>query len=344
MLNEKRLYGFDSIENKLRNAFYSDRLHHCIMLTSVEGSGKLTFLKRFAAMVLSGKDGIDNDKIPEDLIKQNHLLINENSHTDFAILNTESFLTEKDQDKKIKEEISVGQVRSLINFLQKTPLISKNKAVIVDSIDKVNNEGQNTILKTLEEPARNTFIFLICHRKERVLSTIFSRSCVYPVEKLSFEDWCRGLLDNVEAEDADNIDEEKLEKLYVMSNRSIGSAISIISNNGLDLYDDIVKFFAEKNILRLQKFFDSFDKNKDMFYLFKMTLEIFFQDLINYSIDFIENKTILKNKKYFDVLAKRNPLPKVLEDYRTVFSLISNVDVYNMSKKHCLNVIFCSCL
>ncbi|MDR0572265.1 MAG: hypothetical protein LBG48_05430 [Rickettsiales bacterium] len=340
----KRLYGFDNIEKKLRNAFCGGRLHHCNMLVSVEGSGKLSFLKQFIALVLSERDGVSGGEIPNNSIEKNYLLINENSHTDFAILNTESFLTEKDQDKKVKDEISVGQVRNLISFLQKTPLISKNKVVIIDSVDKINNEGQNTLLKTLEEPTRNTFIFLICHRREKVLSTIFSRSCIYPVEKLSFENWCKGLLDNIEIDEAGDIDEEKLEKLYIMSNQSIGSAVSIIDNNGFDLYDNIVKIFAEKDVLQLQKFSDGIDKNGDMFNLFKATLEIFFQDLMNYSINFIENKTVLKNKKYFDVLIKKNSSQKILDDYKFVFSTMSNIDTYNMSKKHCLGVIFCSCL
>jgi DNA polymerase III gamma/tau subunit len=340
----KRLYGFDDVNERLRGSFYGGKLHHCNMLISSEGTGKLSFLKQLSALILGEKNAVSRENISQSTQEQNYLLIENNSHTDFTILNTESFLTEKDQDKKIKDEISIGQVRNLISFLQKTPLLSKNKVVIIDSIDKVNSEGQNALLKTLEEPTRNTFIFLVCNNREKVLQTIFSRSCIYFLEKLSFENWCRGLLDNLQEENTGALDEEDLEKLYVISNQSIKIAVNIINNDGFGLYEDLLKMFAKKNIVETQKFCENIDKNRELFELFKIIMEVFFQDLIAYSANFIENKIVSKNKDMFDYLRTRNPLSKILDSYKAIFSIISNIDMYNMSKKHCLNVIFCNYL
>jgi DNA polymerase III delta prime subunit len=340
----KQLYGFDDIKERLRGSFCGGKLHHCNMLVSNEGVGKLSFLKQLSALILSEKDTVGRENISQAMQEQNYLLIENNSHTDFTILNTESFLTEKDQDKKIKDEISIGQIRNLINFLQKTPLLSKNKVVIIDSIDKVNSEGQNALLMTLEEPTRNTFIFLVCNNREKVLQTISSRSCICFLEKLSFENWCRGLLDNLQAEITGALDEEDLEKLYVISNQSIKLAINIINNDGFGLYEDILKMFVKKNIAETQKFCENIDKNKELLGLFKIIIEVFFQDLIAYSANFVENKIVSKNKDMFDYLTIKNPLPKILDNYRGIFSIISSIDGYNMSKKHCLNVIFCNYL
>jgi DNA polymerase-3 subunit delta' len=340
----KQLYGFDGINNILRDAFFSKKLHHCNMLISDDGTGKLSFLKQLAALILSEKGDLLIKNISQATQEQNYVLIENNSHTDFVILNNGSFLTEKDQDKKIKNEISIGQVRGLINFLQKTPLISKNKVVIIDSIDKVNLDGQNALLKTLEEPTKNTFIFLLCNNREKVLQTIYSRSCIHFLEKLSLENWCRALLDNLQTETTETLDEDDLEKLYVISNQSVKLAINVLNNDEFGLYNDILKMFAEKNIVEIQKFCKNIDENKDLFELFTIVIEIFFHDLINYSTNLIENKIIMKNKKLFDFLLNKNSLQKILDDYKAVISIISNIDTYNMSKKHCLNVIFCKYL
>jgi DNA polymerase-3 subunit delta' len=336
----KQLYGFKEIEEKLQNAFYGGKLHHCNMLVSEEGTGKLSFLKEFSSLVLGEKDGIDRKSISQTTQEQNYSLIEGNGHTDFAILNMESFLSEKDQEKKIKGEISIAQVGGAISLLQNTPLISKNKALIIDSIDKVNTDGQNALLKTLEEPTKNTFIFLVCNNKEKVLRTIFSRCCVHYLGKLSLEDWGRGLLDNLGEEISGSLDEDDMEKLYVISNQSIRLAIDITSSGGFDLYEDILKMFVNKDMPEMQKFCENIDKNKELFDLFKTVAEIFFHDLIHYSVNLTKNKIVSKNEDLFMQLARRNPLGQVLESYRAISAIIRDIDVFNMSKKHCLEVIF----
>ncbi|MDR2760281.1 MAG: AAA family ATPase [Rickettsiales bacterium] len=328
----KRLYGFDEIGEKLRNAFFQGKLHHCNMLISDEGVGKTTFLKQLAALILGGQNESDWER--------SHTLVENNSHVDFTILNAESFLSEEDFEKKKRDEISVAQVRNLIGFLQKTPLLSKNKAVIIDSIDKVNAEGQNALLKTLEEPTSNTFIFLVCNRRENVLDTVFSRSSAHFLGKLAFEDWARAFWDNVSAENSEKLGEDDMEKLCAISGQSVGLALDIINNNGFDLYENILDAFAEKNAPKLQKFCDEIDKNNNLFRLFGIILEIFFHDLLNYSMGREKNKIMVKNKEIFEILTKRNSAQKILNDYEKIYSIMKNIDVYNMSKKHCLNVIF----
>ena len=92
-----------------------------------------------------------------------------------------------------KSEINIKQVRKVIDEVKLTPSISKNKVLIIDSIDNVNINGQNALLKTIEEPTRNTYIFLICHNTNKVISTILSRSNITFVSDLKIEDWSKAI-------------------------------------------------------------------------------------------------------------------------------------------------------
>lgn len=84
---------------------------------------------------------------------------------------------------QILEEVSKGEtqewinaVREMIRKLTMSPLVSKYKVAIIDDADRLSEEAQNALLKTLEEPREDTVIILIVLNEESLLPTIVSRS------------------------------------------------------------------------------------------------------------------------------------------------------------------------
>lgn len=71
--------------------------------------------------------------------------------------------------------IKVDDVRTINEFLSKKSSNDNWRVVIVDSIDEMNANGANAILKILEEPPYKTIIMLISHNPGRLLPTIKSR-------------------------------------------------------------------------------------------------------------------------------------------------------------------------
>ncbi|PJA91076.1 MAG: hypothetical protein CO135_03180 [Candidatus Levybacteria bacterium CG_4_9_14_3_um_filter_35_16] len=69
----------------------------------------------------------------------------------------------------------IGDIRDLQEKISLKPLMGKQKAVILNSGKGISQEAQNSLLKALEEPPANTFIFLIVLNKDVVLPTIISR-------------------------------------------------------------------------------------------------------------------------------------------------------------------------
>ncbi len=75
--------------------------------------------------------------------------------------------------------ISVAEIRSqLVDDIAIRPYRSAHKIYLVEDADKLNPQGQNAILKTLEEPPAYGVIFLISDNRNAFLPTVLSRLIV----------------------------------------------------------------------------------------------------------------------------------------------------------------------
>jgi len=70
---------------------------------------------------------------------------------------------------------TIELTRQIKNFLSKKPFNHPNKIVIIYDAHQLNNESQNALLKTLEDPGPNNFIILTTSKPSRLLPTIISR-------------------------------------------------------------------------------------------------------------------------------------------------------------------------
>lgn len=75
----------------------------------------------------------------------------------------------------VKQDIQVEPTRELIASLQLHSVEGGAKVAIVDPADRMNREAANTLLKTLEEPPRDTTLILIARERSLLLPTIVSR-------------------------------------------------------------------------------------------------------------------------------------------------------------------------
>ena len=75
-----------------------------------------------------------------------------------------------------KKQISIDQIRELKGHIYQKPIQAKVKFVIVKDADLLTQEAQNALLKLLEEPPSHAVIVLSTERKQKLLSTIRSRT------------------------------------------------------------------------------------------------------------------------------------------------------------------------
>jgi DNA polymerase-3 subunit delta' len=168
------LIGHLDQQRAFLDAWNSRRLHHAWLLAGPQGIGKASFARAAATYALATAagpgDGIASDRLhvaPEHRVAH---YIEAGSHPDLRVL-----ARAVDDKGKVAANIRVAQVRELAPLLATKPGLSDWRAVIVDAIDDLNKEAANALLKSLEEPPRNTLFLLVSHAPGRLLPTIRSR-------------------------------------------------------------------------------------------------------------------------------------------------------------------------
>ncbi len=331
----KEIYGFSNIKNEIIKNYKENSLHHCNLIYGQKGIGKASFAYNISAFILTQKV---NEDITNIEVEKTHKLMESGGHTDFKILDLNTLDVNEKENTSKKGEINVNQVRKIIDDIRLTPSISKNKVLIIDSIDIVNINGQNALLKTLEEPPKNTYIFLICHNMNKVIRTIQSRSNIIGVGNLDIENWSKAFFSNEEMQSIE-LEDEDIEDLYNLSDYSVGNAMEIVKNNAIDFYDDILNLLLSNNILEIQKFAEKVN-TAELFNLFSKFFDKIFQNLFEskYLID--ESKFYERRKEKFQNILKQYSIEKLLEKYEKGRQIIDDISIYNLDKKHCIVVLF----
>jgi len=75
-----------------------------------------------------------------------------------------------------RKQISVDQIRDILSNASLRPYEGRTKVFIIDPASSLNPSGSNALLKTLEEPARDTVFILLTRSPDLLLPTIRSRS------------------------------------------------------------------------------------------------------------------------------------------------------------------------
>lgn len=176
------LIGHGEAETAFLKALDGGRLHHAWIIEGPSGIGKARFVIRLASMLLGAK-GIPGDPLSvpgDDPVIQKIIA---SAHPDLKHVTRE--MNEKGA---LKQDISVDQIRALNQFFSLKPALGGWRIGILDSIDEMNTNGLNAVLKTLEEPPARAILFLISHGTAPVLPTIRSRCQTLRLGRLSEEE------------------------------------------------------------------------------------------------------------------------------------------------------------
>lgn len=134
-------------------------LHHAIIL-----HGPSPALLRDVAVRIAKTLNCTNDGTGDDCLSCQR--IDRRMHPDVHFV-------EAAADKKM---ISVDQIRGLVGEATMRPYEGRTKVFIIDPADGLSVGGSSSLLKTLEEPTRDTAFLLITRSPDLLLPTIRSRS------------------------------------------------------------------------------------------------------------------------------------------------------------------------
>jgi DNA polymerase-3 subunit delta' len=231
------LYGHAEAESVLLEAYRSRRFPHAWLITGPAGIGKATLAYRLARFILAHPDpGAAAVAAAMSLdVDADHPVARRvavQAQGDLLVL--ERTINEK--TGKLSQDIRVDDVRRTVTFFGSTPGEGGWRIAIVDSVDELNREGANALLKVLEEPPRRGVLLLVSHSAARVLPTIRSRCRVLALRPLSAADVARAAAAALAEEGA----AAEIAAAAAVADGSVRRALALLDGDALDLRNGIV--------------------------------------------------------------------------------------------------------
>src|SRR6204780_4977534 len=186
-----------------------ERIPQTMLFAGLEGLGKATLARRFAARLLGSPEKIEQDdlSLPEN---QNAILAREKMPPDKRNDDPLFFGTHPDfltfaPDGPLRQ-IGIPQMRLLKERAQYKPLHGERRVFLIDQIDRAGEQAANSLLKTLEEPPPHLILIMTANNVYDLLPTIRSRSVLLnfsPLTNDEMKDFARARgLDNAERRSA----------------------------------------------------------------------------------------------------------------------------------------------
>lgn len=147
--------------HQMLGQFRANRLAHATLVWGASGLGKAEFVISFSRLMLCQQPTAERACGS----CKSCLLVESSSHPDLQLLAAEAG----------SKEIKIDQVRAVTGFVNRTSHAGGAKIAIIDQAHRLNNSSANALLKTLEEPSNNTYLFLITDLPGRLKPTIRSR-------------------------------------------------------------------------------------------------------------------------------------------------------------------------
>ncbi len=249
------------------------------------------------SLIVSGPSGIGKKYIIEAFLKK-QLSINDLVHHNLLWLDAEH------------ENIPIGQVRKIQDFVYKTSYDQQSKFVVINAFDKLNMHAYNSLLKILEEPTKGTIFILISSHYKLLPATIKSRCVTVKFHPASKSEAAR----IVKSHFLDIADDD-LEKYCYLANYAPFRVLKLIGSDYLAFYRSLLKLLL-----------DFFKDPEESFTQFDKMLKDTDQLLICHAFSHIITKTILyvacKGECDFPVEEEEGLIKQILYLHPTMAQLL----------------------
>ncbi len=229
-------------------------------------------------------------------------------------------------EKKEKKSISIEDARSAIEGLSIGSHRGGNRVILVYPLEMLRADSANTLLKSLEEPPKNTIFVLLADRLDRVLPTIRSRCRLLSAprpDRLVGLHWLRTQLNNVadlkiNAADVESIYDEQGGAPYAVLE-------SLIARHNKDDKDELtIAIQASRYLLQAMSqggrinWLDAADKtHKAQYSVLLATMQRWISDLQS-SVQNGGPRYYPKHQVAIQVLAQQVRLPKLLRFWKSL--------------------------
>jgi DNA polymerase-3 subunit delta' len=258
------IVGHQQQVETLRQSLEKNRLHHALLFLGAEGVGKRTVAFSLAKAVQCLEKIGDFCDICLNCVK-----IRNGHHPDVRLLGV----------LPGRKEISIQQVREMERELSFHPFSGRKKIAIVDPAGLMNLSAQNALLKTLEEPPRDSLLILISTSIGGLLPTLVSR-CL----RLAFPPLPVELVTTFLVSER-SIKQEKAEILAAATMGSLGAAVRLVADDLLEkrrIWADKIHSLEQDNYREAMVLAEEFATTREKSLEFLEWLEGWYRDIVVY--------------------------------------------------------------
>lgn len=203
----EKIIGNQDAKKYFEKAVKENQLSHSYIFEGAYGVGKNTFATELAKFILCE----EKDHSPCNQCKS-CLMINGGNHPDVIHI---------EKDTKVTKVETIRE--NIVREMEVKPYQSDYKIIIVKSADSINIQGQNAMLKTIEEPPSYAIIILVCENIASLLPTIKSRCIVVRFNPINSKE----MTEYLQGKGITGVQQKVFEKI---SNGSIGVVNDILND------------------------------------------------------------------------------------------------------------------
>lgn len=332
------IYGQETVKQILTRIILSKKIPHALLFNGLDGVGKDFIALRLNQLLNSqienepGFSANSTVNLSEPYVKYIFPLPrgkNENDNsgpTEKLSLDEIQLVQEEIQKKNLNPyykisipkatNIKINSIRDIKKFLSLDYSEIRHRMILISNAHLMNEESQNALLKSLEEPPEGVIIILTTPYPALLRETIRSRCWNLNFQPLSYSEIEKILTNYFE------VDPNLARKISVFAGGSITNALKLIDNNFEMLLDKtifILRYsFGRKFHSALDQFSEIISGNDaDSFQLLIQMIIIWLNDLLKYKLqtddyyfaDYIE--TIEKFTKRFPDVRLNNIVYKI---------------------------------
>jgi len=225
------LYGHGEAEATLLEAYRGRQFPHAWLLGGPQGIGKATLAYRFARFVLANPlaSSPSVQSATSLAVDASHLVARQiAAGTHGGLLVLERTLNDRGV---LRTEIAVDDARATVSFFGSTSATGGWRVCVVDTVDELNANSANALLKVLEEPPSRSVFLLVSNTPARVLPTIQSRCRKLLLRPLEAADVARAVADATDT----SADSEELTEAAERAEGSVARALTLMGGETLGL-------------------------------------------------------------------------------------------------------------